>query len=177
MKHSNLLGALALSLLASGAALADPADPSVAMFAQDAGLNNQFEIAESKIILQDSTNPRTRAFAEQMIRDHGMGQQMLDRAARPSGVATRFVFDPDRQKLIDALGLMDSPKLDETYVADQQESHARAVAAVGDYAANGSDPSLRAWARTALPMVLRHQRELVNITASAPEYNAAQADQ
>ena len=173
MKNSTLTVAFALSLLASGAALAQPGDPKVAMFAQDASLSNQFEIEEAKIILQDSKNPRTRAFARQMIHDHGMAQQMLDRAAGPSGSATRIVLDKGQQKLINALGLMDSPKLDETYVADQQESHARAIASVGDFAANGSDPSLRAWARATLPTIVRHQRELVNITASEPEFDAA----
>jgi putative membrane protein len=167
MKHMLVASALALSLCGS-TAWAAPASPRAALFAQGAALGNQFEIEESKIILEDSANPALRAFARQMIHDHSMAQTMLDEAGASAEVPTRFVFDKNRQKSVDDLGLMDGPKLDRAYVADQIQAHAQAAALLSDYAMNGEDPALRAWARQTLPHVLMHQRILSEITGTMP---------
>lgn len=164
MKTLFLSGVVALSLLSSGAASAEPASPIVGLFAQGAAKANDFEIAEAKIVLQDSTDPKVRAMAQQMMHDHVVAQADLTRAARPSGVSTAFVFDVDRQKLVDDLGLMDSPKLDQTYLDDQVAAHAQAVALLEDYARHGDDQSLRAYARRTLPVVRLHQEMLADMT-------------
>ena len=166
MNKAIAAAALALTLVSS-AAIAAPLDPKAAQFAQAAGLSNRFEIEESKIVLQDSTDPAARAFAADMIRDHGEAQAELDRAGRLVGVTTEIMFGPDYQKRIDAIGLMDTPKLDATYLADQQEAHASAVALLGDYAMHGTNPALRAYARASLPVVLHHQRMLETMTGQA----------
>ena len=165
-----ILGALALSLLSTSAAFAQPASPAVGLFAQGASLGNAFEIAEAKIILQDSTDAKVRAMAEQMIRAHVLAQSELVRAARPSGVSTAYAFDADQQKLVDDLGLMDSPKLDQTYLDDQVAAHARAIALLDDYARHGEDPSLRAYAKTTLPVVRMHQQMLTAMTGGAASF-------
>ena len=166
MKAAYAAGALALALVASTAGRADPSSPLVALFAQNAGVSNTFEIAESKIVLETSTDPAVRAFAWQMVHDHAQAQRDLDYAGGFTGVATRIELDRDRKKLVDDLGLMDSPKLDRTYLADQVEAHASAVAALAGYAVNGRDPALRAYARITLPVVRHHQMMLESLTGS-----------
>ena len=88
----------------------------------------------------------------------------MRRAGRMAGVQTSFVFDKLDQGKVDDIGLMDGQKLDDTYLADQIAAHAQAAAALSDYAASGPDPALRAYARQTLPVVLRHQRMLEQIS-------------
>ena len=175
MTRSIKAGALAIALLGTAnlglsAAAAEPASPAIGLFAQDAAISNDFEIQESKIVLEDSTDPAVRAFARQMIADHGKAQAMLDRAGLSAGVTTRFVLDSVRQKSVDDLGLMDSPKLDQTYLADQIQAHASAAASLGAYASSGEDPLLVAYARMTLPVVLHHQAMLEAMTGTPPAF-------
>ncbi len=155
--------ACALPLLAP-TARARPSSPAVSLFVQGAALGNLFEIEESKIMLEDGTDERLRAFATEMVRDHGAAQAKLRAAAAVAGVASEFSFDPASQKLVNDIGLMDGDALDKTYLADQLQAHARAAATLQAYAATGEDPGLRAYAAATLPTVLRHQRELEDIT-------------
>lgn len=162
--HKTLVAvACALPLLASSA-WARPASPAIGLFAQGAALSNMFEIEESKIILEQGTDARLRAFASAMIEDHGIAQAKLDAAASAAGTTSGFTFDPGQQKLVNDLGLMDGAKLDKTYLADQVEAHARAAASLQAYAVGGEDPGLRAYAAATLPTVLHHQQELEAIT-------------
>ncbi len=159
MKVTVTLAALALATTV-GLAHARPADPTVGVFAQSAALSNAFELAEAKIVLEDSTNPALRAFAREMMGDHGMAQQQLDRAGRMAGVPTNFVFDKISQSQVDDIGLMDGKKLDDTYLDDQIKAHASAAATLASYASTGSNAALRAYARETLPVVLMHQHML-----------------
>ena len=163
MKTALIAGALALALTAS-VARADPANPMIGLFAQSASLANEFELAEAKIMLEDSKTPALRAFAEQMMRDHGAAQRQLQAAGRATGVPTAFVFGTVQQQKIDDIGLMDGSKLDETYLADQVAAHAAAAATLEGYAVNGTSPPLVAYARATLPVVLEHQRMLERLT-------------
>ncbi|WP_131114002.1 DUF4142 domain-containing protein [Lichenihabitans psoromatis] len=168
MKSALLAAALMTTLLSASHVSAEPASPFVGLFAQDASLGNAFEIDESKIILETSTNPVVRAFAEEMIHDHTIAQAELDRLGRRAGVPTDIIPGKAQKTLVDDLGLMDSPKLDKVYLSDQSKAHARAVALISDYAINGEDPAFRAYARATLPMVLIHQRMLVEISGKKP---------
>jgi putative membrane protein len=159
MKTFLAAGAVALAL-SSSAASAAPADPMVGLFAQNAAISNAFELAEAKIVLEDSTNPALRAFAAHMMHDHTLAQDHLAQAGRMAGVPTAFVLDSVHQKEVDDIGLMDGATLDRTYVADQVAAHASAAATLAQYAANGSDPALRTYARQTLPVVIEHQRML-----------------
>ncbi len=163
MIRLSVAGALALTLMA-GIARAEPTDPMISQFAQDAAVSNAFETAQATIILEDSTNPAARAFAREMLSDHEAAQRDLDQAGRISGATTRFILDAGRQGKVDDLGLMDGAKLDQAYLADQVAAHAGAAATLEGYAQTGTDPALVAYARRTLPVVLHHQRMLEQMT-------------
>jgi putative membrane protein len=103
-----------------------------------------------------------------MMRDHTIAQAHLAEAGRMAGVPTAFVLDSVNQKKVDDIGLMEGATLDRTYVNDQIAAHASAGATLADYAANGSDPALRAYARETLPTVIEHQRMLAALIGLTP---------
>lgn len=178
-----MLRTLAAALLfsaASGTAFAEPdisgldmsaqpvpASPLAQAFAQDAGIGNQFEMTTSQLALEKSVDPSVRAFAQRMLNDHHRAEMALEHAAVPTGVATHFMFDKAHQAKIDELQGLSGAAFDQDFWAVQRESHAEAVAAIGDYAASGSDPALRAWARDTLPVVVGHQQMIAAMTGTA----------
>ena len=159
MKTRMLVAGLLLPLL-SAPAWAEPASPLPQVFAQNAAISNQFEIAEAQVALQQSSNPEVLRFARQMIHDHGMAQRELAMAGSPSGVVTAFMFDAGHQTMLDALSSKSGSEFDTQYMSDQRDSHADAEALLSDYAASGEDPALRQFAAKTLPVVLMHQRML-----------------
>jgi putative membrane protein len=145
-----------------------PASPLVQAFVQDAGISNQFEMTEAQMALEKSQDPNVRAFAQRMLQDHHMAEFALERAAAPSGVVTHFMFDPAHQSRLVQLEPLTGKAFDEAYWNDQREAHVEAVAALGDYAASGSDPALRAFARQTLPVVQMHQSMITSMTGVSP---------
>lgn len=178
IKLKTLAAALALTAAAGVASAAPmlpadaptaplPASPLAQAFAQDAGIGNQFEMTTSQMALQTSTDPNVRAFAQRMLNDHHVAEMMLERAAAPTGVVTHFMFDKAHQDKIDELQALSGAAFDQNYWSLQRDAHAETVAALGDYAASGSDPALRTWARATLPVVLGHQRMIAEMTGTS----------
>ena len=179
IKPSILAAALAMSAAGTAAlaaapdvaadapALAAPASPLVQAFAQDAGVGNQFEMTTSQMALETSQDPGVRAFAQRMLNDHHAAEMSLERAAAPTGVVTHFMMDAAHQGKIDELQGLSGAAFDADYWTLQREAHAETVAALGDYAATGSDPALRTWAQSTLPVVLEHQRLIAQMTGTA----------
>lgn len=178
MRLSALAAALLLctgsaAFAASDDAVADvphvlmPASPLAQAFAQDAGMGNQFEITTSQIALEKSQDPKVRLFAQKMLNDHHKAEMALTRVAAPQGLTTHFMFDQASQAKIDQLQTLTGQAFDEDYWVLQRDAHAATVAALGDYAATGQDPALRAWARETLPVVVGHQRMIADLTGTS----------
>jgi predicted outer membrane protein len=83
--HKALLSTVILVGLA-GAARAQPVMPvSDTDFRQQAMMSDSFEIESSRLALQNSRNPRIRAFASMMIRDHSMTTAALSSGGNRMG--------------------------------------------------------------------------------------------
>src|SRR3712207_1570997 len=76
--------------MAPGAASVAPAMPLTPQtFRQMAMVSDTFEIESSRLALQRSRNPRVRAFAQQMVRDHTMTSEAM--MGRPGGAGAGLV--------------------------------------------------------------------------------------
>lgn len=156
--------------LACAFAIPAAATPSAADFRHKAMASDGFEIASSKIALGKSQNPHVTAFARMMIHDHtkttdhllkrsGMTKADIDAklAPGPDGrhPANDFV-DQDHATMLDKLGTESGSQFDLDYMSDQVNGHKDAVSMFEDYAQNGDDPKLKAWARKTLPTLKMH---------------------
>ncbi len=116
-----------------------------------------FEIQTSQLLLQRSQNPQLRAHAEQMIAEHPRLSAALLAAARKGGVTPPPPALINRHaNMLNMLSAMGPDMFEITYLQMQAVAHNEALLVHTAYAAAGENPSLKAAAGTAAPVVQGH---------------------
>ncbi len=156
--------AAVMTALASPAAaqhMMAPAAPAAApmMLTPDtyrmmAMISDSFEIESSRLALQRSRNPRIRAFANMMVRDHSMTSQALMGGMQMGGMAP--ALDSRHAAMLNQLGAASGPQFDRLYGQMMVMSHQEALALHGSYAQAGTDPALRTFAASVTPHIRHH---------------------
>jgi putative membrane protein len=164
IEFSTIAVALCLS---AGAALATP---DAADFRHQAMASDAFEIASSKIALGQSDSTQVKAFAKLMIHDHtlttrhllvgsGMTKDEIDSKVAPGPDGKHKpndLLDQSHADMLDKLGSEHGKDFDTDYMSDQVSGHKDAVSLFEDYAKNGDNRALKAWARKTLPKLKIH---------------------
>jgi putative membrane protein len=128
-------------------------------FVTKAAVANQFEIASSRLALQDSHNTDVKAFAQQMIDDHKIiGDNMVTTLATPGMdvQAPGNNLDAKHQAMLDQLTKSSTADFDRKYVGMQVDGHQEAAALFGTYANGGDNAALKAFAVQTLPVIQGH---------------------
>ena len=126
-----------------------------ATFARTASSSDDFEVQSSQLALQRSTNPRVRAFAQQMINDHSRTRATLQQTA-PMLMVSFGILDARHAGMLSQLAALNGPSFDRLYAQMQLAGHREAVALFSAYAAAGDDPRLVGFARSTLPHLRHH---------------------
>lgn len=130
---------------------------------------DQFEIQASELVLKQSKNADVRAFAQQMISDHGASTTKLMAAVSTlalsaPGTGLRASQQNDLAALRDA-----GSKLDQLYIEQQRAAHAAAIDLHEGATANADMPTaLTTFANEVLPAVQTHTRMLAEMKTPAP---------
>ncbi|BAI95959.1 hypothetical protein Sj15T_02930 [Sphingobium sp. TA15] len=155
---SRMLFLMPLIALATPAAAAE----TPAAYLGKAGAGDLFEQTSSKIVLETTSDARVKSFATMMIGDHGKSAAMLKSAAAASGVkAPPPGLTPDQQAKVAALKQARGVARDTLYWQQQKAAHAQALQLHQDYAANGSNRSLKD-AAAKIVSVVKHHIDLLN---------------
>ena len=155
MRYFAAVSTCALLLAGTAAWAADPS-PIDRKFAASASDGNTFEIRSSRLALEQSQDPRVRAFARRMIDDHVMAQRKLEAASAMADTDSAPTLYPEHEAKIEALSQMSGADFDKAYLADQVEAHEMTSRALQDFSAGGYDPALLGWADKTLPVVNMH---------------------
>jgi putative membrane protein len=125
-------------------------------FVQVVTIGDNFEMQSSRILLERSTHPTIRDFAQRMIEHH----TMLSAELRGMPEATSRQPAQSDERHADMLEVLrrqqDVDMLNRWYVEQQIQVHEEAVRAYGTYAADGDVPALRGFAQRHLPLVTQH---------------------
>jgi putative membrane protein len=145
----------------SAAAVAPPpsAPPADAQaFVDRAAAADAFELQAAKLALQRSREPRVRAFAGMMARDHTRSSDELAKAISESGetLVPAAALPADAQKLVLELTTVDQTAFDKTSVRTQIDAHEKALQTLQGYSETGEVPSLKAFATNATGAVQAH---------------------
>lgn len=133
-------------------------------FVTKAAIGNLFEVETSKLAKATSKSKAVLAFASQMVADHGRaGAALGTAAAKTSGLAAPTVLDDDHQKKLDDLKAKTGKDFDDAYIDAQKSAHDDAVDLFDDYAKNGKDVALQAFAADTLPTLKMHQDKVKNL--------------
>ncbi|WP_334006648.1 DUF4142 domain-containing protein [Burkholderia cepacia] len=126
-----------------------------AEFIDKAAIADKAEVQASQLALKQAQSPDVRAFAKQMVNDHGKANARLTELAARKGMKPQVeqISDPD----VEALRGKNGRDFDVAYVAAVgPDAHRKAVALFEGEARNGRDPQLREFASATLPTLRHH---------------------
>ena len=149
--------ALAPSLCGGGALAETAIPPSPRDFAAMASQSDHYETLAAEVALIQGQDPRVRAFAETMLRDHARTAETLRQAAMTAGLPPPTPgLSSDEAALLSALQGARGQGFDRTYARQQVVAHAAAIAVEESFAEAGTDPALRTAAQAGLPIIRDH---------------------
>jgi putative membrane protein len=131
---------------------------------------DNFEIQSSRIAATKSKREDVKGFARQMIVDHTTTSKSLAAALNN---ADRKITPPStklstaNQAKIDLLKKAPKGSFDQLYLQQQLQAHQTAWALHSGYAAEGTDPSLKQVATTAVPVIEHHLSMVKGMTPGA----------
>lgn len=161
MKKPFLVAASVSVMLFATATFANPSSDT-SDFIKKAAIGNKFEIEASRLALARSKNTDVRDFATQMIKEHGVSEQNLEKAVRASntGATAENVpvrVDQKHQDILNNLEKLSGKDFDEKFADVQQDAHENAIELFKDYAKDGDDKALKNYAGETLPTLKGHK--------------------
>jgi len=127
-------------------------------FVNTAAASDAFEIATSKLALENSTSASVKKFANQMITAHEGSTAKLKTVT--AGLSPALTPDPtltaDQQTKLDAMKTSKGKDFDTAYIAAQQSGHQQTLDVLKSYAASGEVPALKDFASGLVPTVTAH---------------------
>jgi putative membrane protein len=174
MKLSLAAGALTLAMIGAGSASATEVlgmgTPSAEQFRAKASSSDAFEIVSSKIAQTHATDAEIKDFAAMMIRDHtattdklvalgGVSKASLEKkmeTGKDGKYQSSDLFSMTQANELNSLSAKSNADFDKTYMDDQVQGHKDAVALMEDYAKNGDNAKLKAFAAEVLPTIKEH---------------------
>jgi putative membrane protein len=163
-----LVMAAVLTAIAPAVLAADPpstaAAPSVAgpalssdEFLSKLAVGNKFEIDSSKLAASKTHSEQVKAFATQMVSDHGQAAvQMKQAVTDAKAKAPPDSLDARHQAILDDLKKKNAAAFDKAYIDAQVQGHIDTVALVEAYAQTGDNPRLKQLASDLLPTLRGH---------------------
>lgn len=163
-----VLFAIALTIAAPVTPAADPPStaaapgvPTQAMsgdeFLSKLAVGNKFEIDSSKLAISKTHSEQIKAFATDMVTDHGQAAAKMKQAVTDAKAkAPSDSLDADHQAILDDLKKKTATAFDKAYVDAQLRGHVETVALVDAYAQTGDNPRLKELASDLLPTLRGH---------------------
>ncbi len=140
--------------------LAAPAAAQVmapAEYVATAGASDLYERTSSQIVLETTTDPKVRSFAQMMVTEHAQSTADVKAAAAKSRVSPPPAkLNPLQTELVAELRAEQGPARDAAYISQQKASHGQALNVQKAYAMEGTAPALKAAAATIVPVVEKH---------------------
>jgi len=156
-----LIPIFAVAALMGGAAFAQNGSPSSATkeFVTKAEAGTHFEVEAAKVALQQSKNPAVKSFARIMIKDHTKAGHMLQatvKSDKAAGLPDDTPLDNQQTQKLDQLKNAQAGEFDKQYVKIMLDDHQEDAQDFDDYAKNGDDAKIKAFARKTAPVIRKH---------------------
>ena len=136
----------------SGVAINDKS----AKFVADAAATDMYEIAAAKLALTNSKAQNIKDFAQQMIDAHTATTAALVPLATAANITPPTALPGKFSSMLDDLRNAKPADFDKKYLDQATSVHNDAFALMTDYAKNGENPGIRAFAASTAPKVQMH---------------------
>ncbi|TIT85614.1 MAG: DUF4142 domain-containing protein, partial [Mesorhizobium sp.] len=119
----------------------------------------------SKIAQAKAQDQAVKDFAQKMIDDHGAANAKLETIAGEQKLKVPAETDAKHKSDLDALQ-NGKDQVEKTYVQMQSDAHADAVELFENYAKDGDNPQLKAFASETLPTLKMHKEMIEKIAST-----------
>lgn len=133
------------------------------MFAMTAARGGLAEVELSKLAAEKATDPDVKAFAQQMVDDHGKANEQLKGIAEKENLTLPESLDAKHQATYDSLKSKTGADFDKMYVEAMVKDHQQAVKAFQRESNNGKDEQLKGFASETLPTIQGHLEKIKGI--------------
>jgi putative membrane protein len=125
-------------------------------FVDQAAAGGLAEVAAGKIAEQKAQEASVKAFARQMVTDHGKANDQLMAIAKQENIKAPTAPDRVHAAAVDRLKKMSGDQFDRSYMQGQIEDHEKTVQLFQKEATSGQDTKLKAFAFETLPTLQQH---------------------
>lgn len=139
-------------------------DSDEAAFMKKAAIGGMMEVDLGKIA-QKSTNPKVKAFAEQMVTDHTKANNELKALAAKSGIVLPSEYPAEEKSHMDMMKEMTGTGFDEHYIDMMVTDHDKTVALFKS-AESFADKGVSDFAKKTLPVITGHFEKAKSIKAA-----------
>ncbi|MBD2777818.1 DUF4142 domain-containing protein [Iningainema tapete] len=136
-------------------------------FITRAAQSDNFEIQTSQQALKRAQDPKVKAFAQQMIKEHTTSSKQLAPIAKKRGVTLPKDVGAENQALLTQLSSLKGKEFDSAYMQAQVQAHTNTLALYQDYIQQGQNAELKAFAKKIAPVVQKHLKEAQQMTAGS----------
>lgn len=133
-----------------------PVDQAFVTMAAQGGMA---EVQLATLAQTNARSPRVKAFANEMIKDHGAADDQLMKIAQAKGITPPTDLSDMQNQQKTMLTAEKGAKFDRDYMHGQIADHQAMVQAFQDESTNGQDPEIKAFAASTLPAIQQHLAE------------------
>ena len=154
MKTSLMLG-MAAAMTIAAPAFGQAMSPTE--YVKAAGAGDLYEITSSQTVLETTTDPKVKSFAQMMIKHHTKSTADVKAAAMKAKLRPAPpMLMPAQEEMVAQLKAESGPSRDQAYIAQQKAAHGQALAVQQAYASGGTSPPLKMAAAKIVPVVKTH---------------------
>jgi putative membrane protein len=149
--------------LAASQAVAAPSSTDQT-FATKAAQGGIAEVQIGALAQQNATSPQVQQFGKMLVDDHSKANQELQRIAQQEGIS--LPTQPGRKEARQSQKLqnLSGKAFDKRFVRDEVADHKKDIAEFQKEAQSGSDPALKSFAQSALPVLQKHLQTAESLT-------------
>lgn len=132
-------------------------------FAEEAASGGMAEVEAGKLAQSKATSGTVKAFAEQMVSDHGRANAQLKQLALSKGITLPTGPGRSQIRALEKAGKLQGADFDREYMKLMVAEHKRTVSLFEKEARNGKDTELKSFASGLLPDLQRHLQRAESI--------------
>jgi putative membrane protein len=125
-------------------------------FLMEAAAGGMAEVELGRVATQKASRSEVKEFGQMMVDDHGKANDRLMKIAQDKGLAAPHALTPEHEALKDRLSKLSGAAFDREYIREMVKDHQKDVASFRKHATGASDPEVKQFASSTLPVLEKH---------------------
>jgi putative membrane protein len=133
-------------------------------FMNEAAQDSTSEVVAGKLAAQKATNPQVKQYAQRMVKEHTMMNEMMMQLAQKKNMVIPAKPDEQHTQAVAMLSNMSGKEFDIAYMSQQVTDHSKSTAMFDMKTRTATDPELRSFVTQHAPIMRQHLEEAQRIS-------------